>query len=315
MQVQHGRMEEAIALGHGHVPQGTAGARHGGRLGAVLAITLGVLAVELVGAAWSGSLVLLADAGHMAADAAGIGLALVAVWAAGRPPTTRRTFGYQRAEILAAAFNAVLLFAVAGYVIYEAIHRLADPPEIDSGVMVAAGILALAGSLASLALLRRGQAESLNVRGAFLEVLSDAFGAAAVVVSALVVAVTGFERADAIAALAIGLLILPRTWRLLRDALDILLEATPRGIDLGAVRRHLVRTPGVIDVHDLHAWTITSGLPVLSAHVVVDDAAYAGCGEVLDRVAACLTDHFDVEHCTFQLEPASHAAHEAPLHH
>jgi len=293
----------------------TAAGRYRGRLVAVLLITLSVLVAEVVGAVLSGSLVLVADAGHMAADAAGIGLALLGVWVGGRPPTPRRTFGFQRAEILAAAVNAALLFSASGYVLFEAVRRLAEPPEVSTGLMLAFGAVALAGNLCSLVLLRAGQVESLNVRGAFLEVLADAAGAAGVVVASLVVALTGFLRADAVAAVLIGLLIVPRAWRLLREALDILLEGAPKDVDLDDVRRHLLATPGVVDVHDLHAWTITSGLPVLSSHVVLADDAYADSGRVLDQLCACLAGHFDVEHCTFQLEPTTHAEHESGVHH
>jgi len=305
-----------VAGGEGHQHgQLTAAGRHRGRLVAVLLITLSVLAAEVLGAALSGSLVLLAEAGHVATDAAGIGLALLGAWFAGRPATPRRTFGYQRAEILAAAVNAALLFGASGYILFQAVRRLVQPPDVASGLMVAFGLIALAGNLCSLALLRDGQAESLNLRGAFLEVLADVFGAVAVIVAALVVELTGFRRADAIAAGLIGLLIIPRTWRLLLDALDVLLEAAPKNVDIDDVRRHLLATPGVLDVHDLHAWTITSGLPVLSAHVVVADDAYRDGGLVLDRLSDCLAGHFDVEHCTFQLEPTTHAAHESHVHH
>ena len=305
-----------MAGGEGHQHgQLTAAGRHRGRLVAVLLITLSVLAAEVLGAALSGSLVLLAEAGHVATDAAGIGLALLGAWFAGRPATPRRTFGYQRAEILAAAVNAALLFGASGYILFQAVRRLVQPPDVASGLMVAFGLIALAGNLCSLALLRDGQAESLNLRGAFLEVLADVFGAVAVIVAALVVELTGFRRADAIAAGLIGLLIIPRTWRLLLDALDVLLEAAPKNVDIDDVRRHLLATPGVLDVHDLHAWTITSGLPVLSAHVVVADDAYRDGGLVLDRLSDCLAGHFDVEHCTFQLEPTTHAAHESRVHH
>ena len=182
--------------------------------------------------------------------------------------------------------------------------------------MVVFGVIALAANCASLLLLRRGQAESLNVRGAFLEVASDALGAAAVIVTGIVIAVTGFTRVDPIASLAVAALILPRTWRLLREAIDVLLEASPRGIDLTEVRRHMTGLPGVRGVHELHAWTITSGLPVLSAHVVVDAEILADgrSGVMLDRLQDCLRGHFDVEHSTFQLELAGHADHEDPMH-
>jgi cobalt-zinc-cadmium efflux system protein len=302
-----------VSTGHGHA---SALQRHRGRLAVVLALTVTVLAVEVVGALASSSLALLADAGHMLTDAAGLGLALLAAVFAARPATPERTFGYLRAEILAAVLNAVLLIAVALYVLVEAARRLVEPPEIAHGLMLLVALVGLAANTASLLLLRSGSTESLNLRGAYLEVLGDLLGSAAVVVAALVIRFTGFLRADAIASALIALMILPRTWRLLRDATDVLLEATPKGVDLAQVRDHMMAVPGVLDVHDLHAWTITSGVPVLSVHVVVEDAtlADAGGGRVLDQLGACLADHFDVEHCTFQLEPAGHREHE-PEHH
>jgi cobalt-zinc-cadmium efflux system protein len=183
--------------------------------------------------------------------------------------------------------------------------------------MLAVAIVGLAANAISLLLLHKGQAESLNVRGAYLEVLGDLLGSVAVIVAALVIQLTGYARADAIASALIGLMILPRTWNLLRDAIDVLLEATPKGVNLAYVREHITDIPGVVEVHDLHAWTITSGVPVLSAHVVVDDTVLAdgGGGRVLDRLFECLAGHFDVEHCTFQIEPVSHRDHEAAAHH
>ena len=304
-------------MGHDHGHGGaTAAGEQRGRLAVVLGITLTILVGEVVGGVLAHSLVLVADAGHMATDAAGIGLSLLAVWFAGRPMSDARTFGYQRAEILAAVINAVLLFGVGVFILVEAARRLAHPEVATPGLMVVFGVIALAGNTVSLSLLRRGQGQSLNVRGAFLEVLSDLLGAAAVLVAAAVIAGTGFQRADALASIFIGVLILPRTARLLRDAVDVLLEATPKNVDLAQVRGHICETPGVLDVHDLHAWTITSGIPVFSAHVVVADAALAdgGGARVLDRLADCLAGHFDVEHCTFQLEPASHRDHEHAAH-
>jgi cobalt-zinc-cadmium efflux system protein len=301
---------------HAHDHVLTATGRHRGRLAAVLAITVTIAAGEVAGAVVSGSLVLLADAAHMAADAAGVGLSLLAAYFASKPPTERRTFGYARLEILAATANALLLLGMATFIVVEAVRRLAEPVPVSTGLMVVFGCIALAGNTVSLVLLRQAQAESLNARGAFLEVASDTFGALAVIVTAVVIALTGFTRADPIASLAVGVLILPRTWRLLRDAVDVLLEASPRGIDLTEVRQHMTALDGVIDVHDLHAWTITSGLPVLSAHVVVDpDDLARGCGPgILDRLQACLRGHFDVAHSTFQLEPAGHAEHEPSVH-
>lgn len=296
---------------HGHAPS-TAGGAYRGRLAIVFGFTVAFLVVEIIGGLVSGSLALLADAGHMATDAIGLGLALAAVTAAARPPSSRRTFGWQRLEILAAVGNGLLLLAVAVWVLIEAVRRVTSPPDVHSGPMLVIAILGLLVNLAGLALLRGGQSESLNVRGAYLEVLGDVLGSAAVIVAAVVIAATGFERADPIASVLIGLAILPRTWSLTREALDILLEATPKGVELEDVRGHILGIPGVREVHDLHAWTITSGMPVLSAHVVVEDDRNSG--EILDRLGSCLGAHFEVEHCTFQIEPASHRDHEAALH-
>jgi cobalt-zinc-cadmium efflux system protein len=300
----------------GHSHGVTATGRHRQTLIAVLALTTLVAVGEVIGAVITGSLVLFADAAHMAADAAGLGLSLFAAFAAARPPTERRTFGYARAEILAAMANAVLLLAMAGFILYEAIQRLVSPEAVGSGLLIVFGVIALAANAVSLLLLRQGQAESLNLRGAFLEVASDTLGAAAVIVTGVIIATTGFTRADPIASLVVGLLILPRTWRLLRETVDVLLEASPRGMDLNEVRRHMTTLNGVRDVHELHAWTITSGLPVLSAHVVVDPEFFddGRCFSMLDRLQDCLRGHFDVEHSTFQLEPAGHASHEHPMH-
>ena len=297
--------------GHSHAV--TVTGRHRPALIAALALSTLVAVAQVIGALITGSLVLVADAAHMTADAAGLGLSLLAAYVAARPPTARRTFGYARAEILAAMANAVLLLGMATFILVEAIRRLISPTEVSSGLLIVFGVIALCANAVSLLLLRRGQAESLNVRGAFLEVASDTLGAVAVIVTGVVIAATGFTRVDSIASIAIGLLILPRTWRLLRETIDVLLEASPRGIDLSEVRRHMTDLPGVRDVHDLHAWTITSGLPVLSAHVVVDPGTI-GDGRMLDRLQDCLRGHFDVEHSTFQLEPAGHAAHERPMH-
>jgi len=299
---------------HDHAPS-TADLQRG-RLTVVLGITLAILAAEIVGGIWAHSLVLIADAGHMATDAAGIGLSLLALWFAAKPPSETRTFGYLRSEILAAVTNAVLLFAVGAFILVEAGFRLANPGRTTTPVMAAFGAVALCGNAVSIGLLHRQAHESLNMRGAFLEVFSDLLGASAVLVAAAVIALSGFQRADAIASLAIGVLILPRTVNLLRDAVDVLLEATPKGVDLADVRAHIRETPGVLDVHDLHAWTVASGVPVLSAHVVVADEVLAdgGGAQVLDRLAECLAGHFDVEHCTFQLEPATHQSHERAMH-
>jgi cation diffusion facilitator family transporter len=201
-------------------------------------------------------------------------------------------------------------------VLITAVQRIGNPPEISSGLMLAVASVGLVVNVVSLGVLHDGRARSLNMRGAYLEVLADAFGSVAVIVAAVVIATTGWTQADIVASAVIGCLVLPRAWHLLREALDVLLEAAPRGVDLDDVRTHILEVDGVLGVHDLHAWTITSGLPVLSAHVVVtDDALAAGHGgRVLDALCECLGEHFDMEHCTFQLEAASHAGHEAPVH-
>jgi len=304
--------------GHGYGPAGrTASAAYRGRLLIALGITLLVLATEVVGSALTDSLALLADAGHMATDAAGIAMALLAIHIAARPASERRTFGFARAEILAAVLNAVLLFGVGAFIFYEGINRLITPHGIDGGPVIVFGLIGLVANSVSLAVLMRGQQESLNVRAAFLEVMADAFGSLAVVVAAVVVLTTGWRQADAVASLLIGVLIVPRTWQLLREAVDVLLETAPKGVDMGQVRRHIVGLKGVEGLHDLHAWTITSGLPVLSAHVVVsqDVLETVGYEKMLHDLQGCLGAHFDVEHCTFQLEPVGHAAHEARLCH
>lgn len=290
----------------------TAAASHRPRLVAVLLITLVIFVVEVVGGIASNSLALIADAGHVFTDVVGVGLALAAIWIAGRPPSDERTFGYYRAEILGAAINAVLLFGVAAYVLYEAWRRLMEPPEVTGGLMLAVAVAGAAGNGFSLWLLRQGQGESLSMRGAYLEVLGDLLGSIAVVVAAIVIAVTGFTTADAIASAVIGVLILPRTWGLLREALDVLLEATPTGMRLAEVREHLLGAEGVEDVHDLHAWTITSGMKVASAHVVLRDGANPAA--VLQELNECLSADFDVEHSTIQLETGDRRRYEEAHH-
>jgi cation diffusion facilitator family transporter len=304
-------------MGHGHAhTAGTAAGDHRRRLLVVLCLTLAVLAAEIVGGLLSGSLALLADAGHMATDAAGIALALAAVTLAQRPARGRRTFGWQRVEILAAVANGLLLLVVAGYVLVEAVRRIGEPPEIGSGLMLVVAAVGLVVNVGSLAVLHRGRDASLNLRGAYLEVLADALGSVAVIVAAVVILTTGWTPADIVASVVIGCLVVPRAWHLLREALDVLLEAAPRSVDLASVRSHILGVDGVLGVHDLHAWTITSGQPVLSAHVVVTDEALAAGhgGRVLDALCECLGEHFDMAHCTFQLEAAAHAGHEAPVH-
>jgi cobalt-zinc-cadmium efflux system protein len=303
---------------HSHGPsEGTASAAHRGRLRVALALTLSVLGLQVVGGVITGSLALVADAGHMATDVVGLSMALLAIHFANRPTSERRTFGFARAEILAALANCLLLFGVGGYILYQAVRRFMDPPEIEGGLTFAFGAAGLVVNLVSLALLMGGRQQSLNVRGAFLKVLADALGSVAVIISALVILTTGWQYADPVASLAIGAMIIPRTFRLLREALDVLLEAAPKDVDVSEVRSHILALPGVVELHDLHVWTITSGMPVISAHVVVKGDVLQAVGQerLLHDLQGCLGDHFDVDHCTFQIEPVGHAEHEAHLCH
>ena len=302
------------ADGHSHAPPVGPGTRS--RLVIALAIASVILVVEVVGAVISGSLALLADAGHMLTDVAGLALAVLAATLAGRPATSRHTWGYRRAEVLAAAAQAAVLLAVGVYVLIEGIRRLFGPPDVASGVMVVFGVIGLVGNIIAIAVLASSRAESFNTRAAFLEVVNDTLGSLAVLVAAAVIAWTGWLRADAVASLLIGVLIIPRTIRLLRDTIDVLLESTPRDVDLDQVRAHLLVVPHVQDIHDLHASTVATGLPVLTAHVVVDDDCFhdGHVPRLLDQLQDCLTGDFNVEHSTFQFEPAGHADHEHDRH-
>ncbi len=282
------------------------------RLLVVLAMSLVILAVEVAGAVLANSLALFADAGHMLTDVAGLLMALLAIWLADRPATKGRTFGFLRLEVLAAGANATLLVGISLFVLVEAWRRLFAPPEVVSGLMLGVALVGLAANGVSFSLLRDAQGKSLNLRGAYLEVLGDMAGSAAVLVAGAVIAVTGWTAADAVASVAIGLLILPRTLSLLRQATNVLLEATPEGIDLDEVRRHIRAAHGVRDVHDLHAWTITSGLDVLSAHVVIGPEVQSG--DVLDELCRCLSGDFDIEHSTFQLEREDRSRQEERAH-
>lgn len=299
-----------MGIGHAH---GHAAGRavDRARLRLVLLVTVAVIAVEVVGALLSGSLALLADAGHLVTDAAAVALALSASYVATLPATSRRTFGFHRAEILAALVNAVVLLVVCTYLVWSGVRRLLDPVAVEGGLMLGFAVVGLVANAVSLSLLQRRRDQSLNMRGAYLEVLSDLLGSVAVVVAAMVILTTGFDRADPIASLLIAGMILPRSFSLLREAVDVLLEASPRGVDLDEVREHLAGVAGVVDVHDLHAWAITSGMPVLSVHVTVADGVLEERGycEVLDELSACVAGHFDVDHATFQIEPESHRAH------
>jgi cobalt-zinc-cadmium efflux system protein len=303
-----------MTAGHNHGRDNLAD--HRGRLGAVLAITVTVLVVEVIGDTISGSLALLADAGHMLTDVAGLVMAYVAAVLMRRPASDTRTWGYRRAEVIAAAAQASVLLAVGVFVIVEAVKRLVEPPEIASGVMLAFGTVGLVANIAGLLILVGGRRANLNMRAAFLEVLNDTLGSVAVILAAAVIATTGWEGADAVASLVIGALIIPRTIRLLAESVNVLMEATPKGLDLAGVRERLLAQEHVRDVHDLHATQVATGLPVLTAHVVVDDSCFLDghLGPMLDELQGCLDTDFDIEHSTIQFEAASHAAHEHETH-
>jgi cobalt-zinc-cadmium efflux system protein len=297
-----------MGVGHGH-----AGSRAAdrSRLRTVLLVTGVVLVLELVGAWLTGSLALLADAGHMATDAGAVVLALGASYVASRPGTSRSTFGYHRVEVVAALVNGVVLLCVCAYLAWAGISRLADPVEVDAALMLLFALAGMAANGASLLVLSRSDTSSLNMRGAINEVLADLVGSVLAVGAAIAILVSGWDWADAVASLLIAALVVPRAALLIRDAGRVLLEIAPADLDLDDVRHHLLHAPGVVDVHDLHAWSITSGMPSLSAHVSVTDEVLAkGVGEVLDALGACVAEHFGVEHATFQVEPVGHRDHE-----
>ncbi|WP_425954581.1 cation diffusion facilitator family transporter [Xylanimonas sp. McL0601] len=300
---------------HGHV---RGPGDHRGRLAIAFAITATILLAEVVGALITGSLALLVDAAHMVTDAGGLALALFAAHLSLRPATSRRTWGYRRAEVLAALGQSAVLLAVGVYVLVEAVQRLWSPPDIASTELLVFGVIGLVGNVASLLVLASRRSASFNLRAAFLEVANDALGSVAVIVAAIVIATTGWQQADAVAALLIGILILPRAVRLLWETASVLLESTPPGLDLDAVRVHLLEVDHVREVHDVHASLIATGLPVLSAHVVVENECFRDghAGHILDQLQECVATHFAiaVEHSTFQLEPASHPEHEHPSH-
>jgi cobalt-zinc-cadmium efflux system protein len=285
------------AHGHGRT---TAASRSRSALLATLLLTAGFMIVELVAGLWTGSLALIADAGHMFTDAGALALALFASWIAARPPTPAKTYGYYRAEILAALVNAVVLLVVAGGIFYEAWQRIRAPSEVLAGPMATVAAAGLGVNAVCAWLLHRGARESLNVRAAYLEVLSDALSSLAVLGAAGVVLTTGFTVADPLASALIALLIVPRTWRLLRQAVNVLLEGTPAHLELGEIEAAMIRVPGVRRVHDLHVWTLTSGREAMSAHVVVADVRESE--RLLEALHAVLHAHFGIDHTTIQLE-------------
>lgn len=306
--------------GHSHDHAAGAGRR---RLAIAFAITSSILIAEVIGAVITGSLALLVDAAHMLVDAGGLLLALLAASLAARPSSSHRTWGWLRTEILAAGMQAAVLLVVGLYAIVEGVRRLLDPPpaaDTDVVLLAVIGAVGLAANIASLLVLAGGRGDSMNMRAAFLEVLNDALGSVAVIAAAAVIHFTGWTGADALAGLLISLLILPRALMLLRESGSVLLESAPRGLDVTEVREHLETVPHVAAIHDLHASVVATGVPVLTAHVVVDDDCFhnGSLPAVLDALQLCAVEHFPVavEHTTFQLEPASHRRHEAlgPAH-
>jgi cobalt-zinc-cadmium efflux system protein len=284
---------------HGH-HRTTAASRSRAALAATLALTVAFMLVELVAGLWTGSLALVADAAHMLTDAGALALALFASWIAARPPTPEKAYGYYRAEILAALVNAVVLLVVAGAVLYEAWGRILAPSPVLAGPMAVVAAAGLAVNVTGAWLLHRGASESLNVRAAYLEVVSDALSSLAVLTAAVIVIITGLTVADPLASAGIALLIVPRTWRLLRQAVNVLLEGTPAHLELTEIEAAMAGVAGVRRVHDLHVWTLTSGREAMSAHVVVADVRESE--RLLEELHAVLHARFGIDHTTIQLE-------------
>jgi len=304
-------------MGEGHgekaaVGSGTAAARHSGGLKWALAMTSTFMVVEVVGGLWTGSLALLADAAHMLTDVGGMLLALVAIRFAARPATPEKTFGYVRMEVLSALANAVVLLFLTIYILYEAWQRFLAPPEILGGPMLAVAVVGLAVNLVSMKMLHAGSRESLNLKGAYFEVLADMLGSVGVILAAAVVLLTGWTLADPIIGAGIGLFIVPRTWILLKGAVHILMEGTPPEVDVGLLERQLMDLPGVTAVHDLHVWTLTSGLDALSCHLVVEDMARGR--QALLAAQQTMKKSFGITHCTIQIEDADLRMDESDAH-
>ena len=304
---------------HGHTHGHGAGASRG-RLLVALCLSATVLVAEIVTALLTGSLALLADAGHMLTDVVGLIMALTAAHLSMRPATDRSTWGMRRAEVIGAALQAGMLAVVGVFVAFKAVHNLLVAPQVEASGMLIMGVIGLAANVIALLVLSGGRGhdghgDNLNMKAAFLEVLNDALGSVGVIIAAAVVARTGWTRADAVASLVIAVLILPRAVVLLRSALAVLMDFTPKELDLAQVRTHMLGVDHVEEVHDLHAWTVASGMPVLTAHVVVRDECLRDghTEEILDRLQSCVAEHFPVkiQHATLQLEPVSHLEHEA----
>lgn len=315
----HDHSPAATEHAHRHSHNHGAGASRG-RLLIALCLSVTVLVAEIITALLTGSLALLADAGHMLTDVVGLVMALVAAHLSTRPATDRSTWGMRRAEVIGAALQAGMLAVVGVFVAFKAIHNLLVAPQIEASGMLVMGVIGLVANIIALVVLSGGRGgdghgENLNMRAAFLEVLNDALGSVGVIIAAAIVARTGWTRADAVVSLLIAVLILPRAVALLRSALAVLMDFTPKELDLAQVRTHMLEVDHVEEVHDLHAWTVASGMPVLTAHVVVRDECLRDghTEEILDRLQSCMAEHFPVriQHATLQLEPVSHLEHEA----
>ncbi|MEQ1945383.1 cation diffusion facilitator family transporter [Mesorhizobium sp. VNQ89] len=303
-----------MSQGHGQgapaASSKTAGARYARNLAWALGLTLTYLIAEVIGAFVTGSLALLADAAHMLTDVGGLGLALLAIRFAARPATPQKTYGYLRAEILSALLNAVVLLVLTIYILFEAYERFTNPPDVLSWPMLIVAVIGLAVNLVSMRLLSGGSSASLNVQGAYFEVLSDMLGSLGVIVAALVIMWTGWTLADPIIGALIGLFIVPRTWRLISQAVHILLEGVPPNVDLRLLETALKEIPGIKAVHDLHVWTITSGLDSMSGHIVVTDMGESP--RVLRAVRETMKDKFGLEHVTVQIEDEKMRGQEPP---
>jgi cobalt-zinc-cadmium efflux system protein len=297
---------------HGGGSTGTAAAKHANRLRWALALTGTYMIAEVVGALVTGSLALLADAAHMLTDVGGLALALLAIRFAAREATPQLTYGYLRTEVLSALTNAVVLLLLTVYILYEAYQRFLAPPEILSGPMLIVAAIGLVVNLISMRLLAGGSAESLNVKGAYLEVLGDMLGSVGVIFAALIIMWTGWRLADPIMGAGIGLFIVPRTWTLLKQVTHILMEGTPPNIDLALLERKLMDIPGVTAVQDLHVWTVTSGFDAMSCHLVVADISKAR--DALQNARRVMKDNFGIDHVTIQVEDDVLRAEEAVLH-
>lgn len=306
-----------MGAGHHHGPDPTEAGLPGdfrGKLWTAFSITAVIVLAQAVGAVVTGSLALLTDTVHAAVDASGLLVALIAATLMLKPASSRRTWGFRRVEVIAALGQATLLIVVGAYAAIEGVRRLFEPPEIHGGQLLVFGIVGLAANVVALVILSSSRSANLNMRAAFLEVLNDALGSLGVIVAAIVITTTGFQQADAVAGLLIAALIMPRAIKLLRETTEVLMEFTPKGLDLDAVREHLMTLDHVTDVHDLHASTVATGLPTLTAHVVVDDGCFADghAAAILRDVKKCVAEHFEVSihHSTFQIETEDLAAHE-----